>query len=204
MAPRGRRAVIGRARAGRGRPPGSRRDPPILAVSGPSGAGKTRLLSRLIPALARRGVRVAVIKHTGHPHPFDRPGKDTDVVRRSGAIAAAIEGPGGMALFGPPAGSARALARFLPPADVILAEGWRGEPLPRIEVHRRRISREFLCASDRGVLAVVTDEPVPMALPAFAPEDIEAVADLVCRWLLAGATARPGPAVRAPRVSRRR
>jgi molybdopterin-guanine dinucleotide biosynthesis protein B len=154
-------------------------------VSGPSGAGKTRLLSRLVPALAVRGVRTAVIKHTGHAHPFDRTGKDTDLLRRAGAIATAIEGPGGMALFGPPAGSARALARLLPPADLILAEGWRGEPLPRIEVHRRRISREFLCASDRRVIAVVTDEPSPRALPVFAPEDVEGVADLVYRWLRA-------------------
>ena len=62
---------------------------------GPSGVGKTRLLVRLIPALARRRVRVAVLKHTRHAHPFDRPGKDTEVLRRAGAVAAAIEGPAG-------------------------------------------------------------------------------------------------------------
>jgi molybdopterin-guanine dinucleotide biosynthesis protein B len=161
----------------------------VLAFSGPSGAGKTRLLARLIPALARRGVRVAAVKHTGHPHPLDRPGKDTDVLRRAGAVAAAIEGPEGMALFGPPAGGLRALVRMLPAADLVVAEGWRREPVPRVEVHRRRVSRDFLCARDRRVVAVVTDEPAPRALPSFGPDDVEALAAWVCGW--AGLRSRP-------------
>jgi molybdopterin-guanine dinucleotide biosynthesis protein B len=101
------------------------RPPPIVAVSGFSGAGKTRLLSRLIPALVRRGVRVGALKHTGHPHPFDVPGKDTDVLRRAGAIAAAIEAAR-LAYFSPPVG-ARALARLLPEVDLVLAEGFKHE-----------------------------------------------------------------------------
>jgi len=154
--------------------------PPILAVSGPSGAGKTRLLVRLVPALARRAVAVAVVKHTRHRHPFDRPGKDTDVLRRAGAVATAIEGPDGMALFGPPAGGLRALARLLPPVDLVLAEGFRGEPVPRVEVHRRSVSREFLCAQDRRVFAIVTDEPPPRPIRAFTAREVEPIADLVC------------------------
>jgi molybdopterin-guanine dinucleotide biosynthesis protein B len=156
------------------------RPPPILAVSGASGAGKTRLLARLIPALARRGVAVAVVKHTRHPHPFDRPGKDTDVLRRAGAVAAAIEGPHAMALFAPPAGGLRALARLVPPVDLVLAEGFKAEPVPRVEVHRRQVSRAFLCARDPRVFAVVTDEPPPRPVRAFADGEVEALADLVC------------------------
>jgi molybdopterin-guanine dinucleotide biosynthesis protein B len=166
---------------------------PILAISGPSGAGKTHLLARLIPALARRGVRVGALKHTRHTHPFDRPGKDTDVLRRAGAVAVAIEGPTGIAFFGPPAGGLRALARLLPPVDLVLAEGFRDEPVPRVEVHRRRVSREFLCARDRRVIAVVTDEPPPRPLPALAPGAIDELADLVCArfGLAAGPPRRP-------------
>jgi molybdopterin-guanine dinucleotide biosynthesis adapter protein len=152
---------------------------PIVAVSGPSGSGKTRLIARLIPALARRGIAVAVIKHTGHDHPLDQSGKDTEVLRRAGAVAAAIQGPAAMALFGPPRGGARELARLLPPCDLVLAEGWRREPLPRVEVHRRRISPDFLCAADRRVFAVVTDEPPPRRLPSFEADDAEGLADLL-------------------------
>ena len=153
---------------------------PILAVSGFSGAGKTRLLSRLVPVLVSRGLRVGALKHTSHPHPFDVPGKDTDVLRRAGAVAAAIEGPRGLAYFGPPTGSLRGLAALLPPVDVVLAEGWKDEPVPRIEVHRRAVSRAFFCATDRRVVAVVTDEAPPRPVPAFRPGDVEPLAALVC------------------------
>ena len=152
---------------------------PLVAVSGPSGAGKTRLLARLIPLLRRRGVTVAVIKHTGHRHGFDVPGKDTEVLRRAGAVATAIEGPDGLALFAPPAGGARALARLLPACDLILAEGWRREPLPRIEVHRRQVATEFLCQVDRRVFAVVSDQPPPRLLPTFHPDRLGPLADLL-------------------------
>ncbi len=153
---------------------------PVVAVSGWSGAGKTHLLARLVPALARRGVSTAVVKHTRHPHAFDRPGKDTDVLRRAGARAAAIDGPEGRALFGPPAGDLRTLLALLPPVDLVLAEGWKDAPLPRVEVHRRRIARRFLCGTDRRVFAVVTDEAPPRPLPAFGHGEADALAALLC------------------------
>lgn len=167
-----------------------RRLTPIVAFSGPSGVGKTRLLRRLVAELVRRGLRVGIVKHSGHAHPFDRRGKDTEVLRRAGAVAAAIEGPAGMACFGPPTGSARALARLLPQVDLVLAEGWRREPLPRVEVHRRRVSPEFLCASDRRIFAVVSDEPPPRRVATFGASDVGPLADLLCaRFDLEGAPA---------------
>ena len=178
------------------------RAPPIVAVSGFSGSGKTRLLTRLIPALARRGVVTAVLKHTGHHHALDRPGKDTEVLRRAGAIAAAIQGPEEMALFGPPAGGVEALARLLPPADLVLAEGWKGASLPRIEVHRRVLARPFLCGRDRRVFAVVTDEPPPRAVATFGHDDTEALAELVCARLHLGGAVRKRARLRVrPAVS---
>lgn len=157
-----------------------RRGPaPIVAVSGPSGAGKTRLITRLLPLLRRRGLTVAVIKHTGHPHGLDVPGKDTDLFIRAGAVAAAIQGPAGLAYFGPPTAGARSMARLLPPCDLILAEGWRSEPLPRIEVHRRALEAAFLCATDRRVFALVSDEPAPRRVPTFDPDRLGPLADLL-------------------------
>ena len=89
------------------------------------------------------------------------------MLRRAGAVAAAIEGPEGMACFGPPAGGLRALARLLPPVDLVLAEGFRDAAVPRVEVHRRSVSSEFLCARDRRVFAIVTDEPPPRPIRTF-------------------------------------
>jgi molybdopterin-guanine dinucleotide biosynthesis protein B len=181
-----------------------RRLTPIVAFSGPSGVGKTRLLRRLVAELSRRGLGVGFVKHTGHDHPLDRRGKDTEVLRRAGALAAAIEGPAGMAFFGPARGGARALAELMPAADLILAEGWRREPLPRVEVHRRSVSPEFLCARDRRVLAVVTDEPPPRPLPTFDADEVAAIADLLCaRFRLEGRN-MPEPGEKGPALRFRR
>jgi molybdopterin-guanine dinucleotide biosynthesis protein MobB len=158
----------------------------VVAVSGPSGSGKTRLLARLIPALARRGVSCAVVKHTRHPHPFDRPGKDTEVLRRAGAVAAAIAGPAEMAWFGPAVRGLDALVALMPRVRLVLAEGFRDAPVARIEVHRRRVSSAFLCSGDPRVFAIVTDEPPPRAIPAFAPDDVEPLAALLCARLARG------------------
>lgn len=157
--------------------------PPVLALSGPSGAGKTRLLRRLIPILVARGLRVAVLKHTRHRHPLDVRGKDTDVLRRAGAVAAAISAPTGVACFGPPAHGLPDLLRLLPTVDLVLVEGWRAEPLPRIEVHRRSVSRTFLCADDPRILAVVSDERPPRDVPWFRPVEVERVATWLVRYL---------------------
>jgi molybdopterin-guanine dinucleotide biosynthesis protein B len=159
--------------------------PPVIAIGGPSGVGKTRLLLRLLAALGARGLRVGVLKHTRHRHPFDRRGKDTERARRAGAVAAAIQGPHGMALFGPPRPGLRALAALLPACHLVLAEGFRDEPVARIEVHRRRISRRFLCATDRRVFAVVGDEPPPRRVAWFRDDEAEALASLIVRRIRA-------------------
>ncbi len=169
MAPRGLKGKRARSRS-----------VPIVAFSGPSGAGKTTLLVALVRALGRRRLRVAAIKHSGHEHGFDVPGKDSDLLLRAGAEAVAVQGPAQFALFGAArVGGARALARLLPPVDLVLVEGWKAERLPRVEVHRRSVSRAFACARARGFLAVVTDEPPPRRLPTFAPDEVEALADFL-------------------------
>ena len=158
----------------------ARRPVPVVAFSGPSGSGKTTLLVRLVRFLAASGIRVAAIKHSGHPHGFDVPGKDSDLLLRAGAMAVAVQGPAQLAVFGPPRkGGARELARLLPPVDLVLVEGWKAERIPRIEVHRRSVDRTFLCAGGRGFIAVVSDEPPPRNLPVFAPGEVDRLAEFL-------------------------
>ena len=163
---------------------------PILAISGPSGVGKTTLLVKLIPALLARGIRVAALKHSGHPHTFDRPRKDSARLRRAGAIAVVVQGPVELAYFGPPVRGLRALARLLPPADLILAEGFKTEAIPRLEVHRGAVGAPFLCARDPRVVAVVSDEPPPRRVPWFTTRDVDALAEFVASFALTGGRAR--------------
>lgn len=152
------------------------KQPPVVVVCGPSGSGKTRLLVRLIPALRRLGVRVAAVKHSGHRHALDRPGKDSDRLRKAGAVAVVLQTPAGFALVGPPVADPRVLARLFPPVDLVLCEGGKSLPLPKIEVHRRVLGEKFLCGKDRRFVAVVTDEAAPRALPSFSPGDARGLA----------------------------
>ncbi|HET7754071.1 MAG TPA: molybdopterin-guanine dinucleotide biosynthesis protein B [Anaeromyxobacteraceae bacterium] len=190
----------------RGASPSSRNarrpGPPVLAISGPSGSGKTWLLVRLIPALIVRGLKVAALKHSGHEHPLDKRGKDSARLRDAGAEAVIIQTPNAMALFGPPRESVDELVALLPKVDLVLVEGWKSSGLPKIEVHRRSVSREFLCESDRQVLAIATDERPPRRIPAFDADDVDGIAHFVVGWFAEGGTVSPRK--RAPRGGRRR
>jgi molybdopterin-guanine dinucleotide biosynthesis protein MobB len=176
--------------------------PPVLAFSGASGAGKTTLLVKLIPALRARGLRVAALKHSGHAHPFDRPGKDSARLRAAGATGVAVSGPREVAYFGPPRGALADLVALLPRCDLILAEGFKHEPLPRIEVHREAIDREFLCRRDPDVMAVVSDVEPPRPIPWFTAREVEALAEWVARFAEGGKRAVAAPRRRAHRTSR--
>jgi molybdopterin-guanine dinucleotide biosynthesis adapter protein len=158
--------------------------PPRIAVVGFSGAGKTTLLERLLPALLRRGLSVAVVKHTWHAHDFDRPGKDSARLKAAGARAVFLAGPGSAAWFGPPPPKA-VIDRMLGPVDLILVEGGKELPVPKIEVHRRALGKPLLCGSDLRVFAVVTDARPRRKLPRFSSDDVEPLADLVVARLSA-------------------
>jgi molybdopterin-guanine dinucleotide biosynthesis protein B len=165
-----------------------------VAFSGPSGVGKTTLLVKLLRELTARGLRVSAIKHSRHPHALDVPGKDSDLLARAGAAGVAVHSGAALAIFTPPSpGGPRALARRLPPCDLVLVEGWREARLPRIEIHRREVHRAFACAERRGFIAVVSDEPPPRRLPVFGTEEVGALADFLVRRFR----------LRAPRPRRR-
>jgi len=108
---------------------------PVVGVCGPSGSGKTLLIQRLVPRLAARGLRVAVVKHCTHRIEADTPGKDTDRIFQAGADVLAA---------GPAESFARfhaeqmpldeSLRRLAGRCDVVLVEGSRDAAIPKIWV----------------------------------------------------------------------
>lgn len=106
----------------------------VLAVCGWSGAGKTTLLETVIPRLVAQGLRVAAVKHDAHGLAVDRPGKDSDRLFRAGADVA-LRGPG-EALRRAHRGDADDLAAtlddLLADHDLVLVEGHKGTPLPKV------------------------------------------------------------------------
>ena len=155
---------------------------PVVGFAAASGTGKTTLLRGLIPALAARGVRVAVIKHSHHDFDVDKPGKDSYELRKAGAAqtlvmsrqrtAVIIENPDG---FEPTLTSA--LDRLDPRSvDVVLVEGFKWERFPKVLVHR---GTGALPQTREDAVAVATDRPgaVEVDVPVLdlnRPDDIAA------------------------------
>ena len=115
---------------------------PIVSVVGKSNAGKTTLLEKLIPELKRRGYRVATVKHDAHSFEMDEPGKDTWRHRQAGADVVVISSKDKMAMIRrvDEELSLLEIADTITGVDIILTEGFKRGPAPKIEVSRRILS----------------------------------------------------------------
>lgn len=100
----------------------------VLGFLGRSGSGKTTLIERLLPALAARGLRVAVVKHAHHSKiELEPAGKDTRRFREAGAAAVALVAPDQIFTLEPRTTEPtldEVLSR-LPPTDLVIVESWR-------------------------------------------------------------------------------
>jgi molybdopterin-guanine dinucleotide biosynthesis protein MobB len=164
---------------------------PVLGFVAFSGTGKTTLLSQLIPLLRERGLRCAVIKHSHHDFEIDQEGKDSHRLRKAGADQVILASP--HRTFWVREGDGETEHRLddliarLDPAglDLVLVEGYRNEPIPKIEVHRPSLGTPLLCAEDENVLALACDESpdAVVEIPELPLNEAAAVADFVSDWL---------------------
>jgi molybdopterin-guanine dinucleotide biosynthesis protein MobB len=113
----------------------------IISVIGRKNAGKTTLAVALASELKRRGHRVMTIKHGHHPASVDKPGTDTwRHFNEAGAERTLIASPELRVLFERSSDDYDPIAlvrRYMEGADIVLTEGFRAAPLPKIEVFRR-------------------------------------------------------------------
>lgn len=155
----------------------------VIGLAGWSGAGKTTLLVRLIPELKRRGVSVSTVKHAHHAFEIDRPEKDSYRHREAGADEVLIASSGRFALIhelrGRPEPSLSDLLGRLSPVDLVIVEGFKRSPHPKIEIHRSANGRPFLHPDLPGIVALASDiapDEAP-ALPLIHLDDVPAIAD---------------------------
>ena len=153
--------------------------PPVFGFAGWSGSGKTTLIEQLIPRFVAAGVVVSLIKHAHHEFDIDHPGKDSFRHRRAGCSEVLISSAVRWALIHELRGSPelsldQALAR-LSPCDLILVEGYKAAPIPKLEIYRPELEKALLHPQDRFIVAVATDAPLTTALPTLplaAPDEI--------------------------------
>lgn len=161
----------------------------VLGVIGTSGSGKTTLLEYLIAQLAQRGLKVNVIKHSHHDLELEPPRKDSARLRMAGAAEVMVASPFRYAIVhelrGAPEPTLEEQLARLAPADLTLLEGFKKYPIDKLEVYRRDQGRAPLYPHDAHVVAVASDLPRPVELPAStAWLDLNAPQD-VLDWLLA-------------------
>lgn len=134
--------------------------PPLIAITGYSGTGKTTLLEKLIPALRQRKIKVGLIKHSHHNLDVDKAGKDSYRLRMAGANPTMVVCDQRWAMMVETTQQAsfeQLIARMAQEElDLILLEGFKHECLPKIQLHRREMEK-VLPEVDEYTIATATD-----------------------------------------------
>lgn len=158
---------------------------PVVGVAGWKNSGKTTLVVKLVAEFSRRGYRVATVKHAHHEADIDREGTDSFRHRIAGAVEVALVTSTRWALLHELRGQEEpSLSRILDqlsPADLVIVEGYKREPIPKIEVRRKdAASATALAPSDPTILAVAGDYPSDASgRPSFSLDDIGGIADFL-------------------------
>lgn len=155
---------------------------PIVSIVGRSNTGKTTLIEKLIPELRRRGYRVATIKHNIHGFDIDHEGKDSWRHKKAGASLTVIASPERVAVIEDVSKDyelSELRDRYIQDVDIILSEGFKKNPHPKIEVVRAEMNHEPLCSAEDNLVAVVSDKRVDRGVPYLGVDDIQGVADLI-------------------------
>lgn len=157
--------------------------PPVLSIVGSSDSGKTRVAEGLIGLLAARGYRVAAVKHCPHGHDVDRPGSDTDRLRRAGATAIVAASPGKLTRIERTEGDTpleAIAASFGPAVDLVVGEGFKGSAAPKVLV----FGGPDGAPSVVNVIATVGAGRAGAGLPDYRMEDLAPLADFVVEQLI--------------------
>ena len=156
----------------------------IIGLAGWSGSGKTTLITRLVPCLIARGLRVSTLKHAHHGFDLDQPGKDSFMHRAAGASEVVVSSAKRFAILhelrDEPEWSLPALVKKMSPVDLVLVEGFKRDPFPKIEIHRAANGKPLIHPDDPHIVAIASDAALPQGcVPVVGLDDIDAIAELV-------------------------
>ena len=156
----------------------------VIGLAGWSGSGKTTLVSRVIPVLRRRGLKVATVKHAHHGFDIDVPGKDSWLHREAGASEVMIVSSRRWAILHElreePEPPFAAMLAKLSPVDLVLVEGFKRHSHPKLEIYRAAVGKPLMHPEDDCIVAVASDAPLPQAqVPVLMLDDIERIADVL-------------------------
>lgn len=155
--------------------------PPIISIAGKSNAGKTTFVVKLITELTQRGYRIGSVKHTHHDINLDQKGKDSWRHKQAGAKTTLLVTDQHIAMVkDDPRPDIEKMQSYLSDMDLILAEGFKRQPLPKIEIFRMDGPHDHPLFLDHpDLIALVTDMTLTLSVPVFGLNDIESMATFV-------------------------
>jgi len=155
----------------------------IFGFAGWSGSGKTTLIEQLIPRFVKRGLTVSLIKHAHHSFDVDQPGKDSYRHRHAGAMEVLVTSSRRWVLMhelhGEPEPSMEEQIQHLSPCDLLLIEGFKHAPMPKLEVWRAATGEPLLHPSDPEIVAVASDQRIDTRLPLLDLGDVDGIAAFI-------------------------
>jgi molybdopterin-guanine dinucleotide biosynthesis adapter protein len=156
----------------------------VIGLAGWSGSGKTTLVTRVIPVLVGRGLKVATVKHAHHDFDLDQPGKDSWLHRQAGACEVAVVSSRRWAIMhelsGAPEPPLMEMLARLSPVDLVIVEGFKRHAHPKLEVFRAAVGKPLLHPEDDCIVAVATDAPLQEAqVPVLMLDDIAGIASVL-------------------------
>jgi molybdopterin-guanine dinucleotide biosynthesis adapter protein len=159
----------------------------IFGFAGWSGSGKTTLIEKLIPRFAASGLRVSLIKHAHHTFDVDQPGKDSYRHRQAGAAEILVTSSRRWVLMhelrGAHEPSFDEQVKRLSPCDLLLVEGFKFAPIPKLEVWRAATGEPLLHPNDSHIVAVASDRKIETRLPLLDLDDDRGIAQFVLAHL---------------------
>ena len=155
----------------------------LYGVTGWKNAGKTGLMERLVADFTGRGMRVSTIKHAHHNFDVDQPGRDSYRHRLAGATEVLLASHNRFALMHELRGDAEPplseLLTKLTPVDLVLVEGYKRAPHPKIEAFRAAAGHALIAPGDPTIRAVATDTALDLDRPCFDLDDTVDIAEFI-------------------------
>lgn len=170
----------------------------IIGLAGWSGSGKTTLVTKLIPLLLARGVRVSTVKHAHKGFDIDLPGKDSHRHRTAGAtevfVASGLRWALVHELRDEPEPDLAEIIPMMAPVDLLIVEGFKRHRHPKIEVYRQEVGKPLLHPDDDYIVAIASDVPLPEApIPVIALEDVGRITDAILAEAMPAERLKPLP-----------
>jgi molybdopterin-guanine dinucleotide biosynthesis protein MobB len=158
----------------------------LYGIVGWKNSGKTGLVERLVAEIAGRGYAVSTVKHAHHGFDLDQPGTDSHRHRAAGAREVMVASSRRWALIHElgetPEPPLESLLGKLSDVDLVLVEGYKRAPHPKVEAHRDATGEGLIGNDDQTVRAVASDVALPeLDRPVFDLNDTAAIADFILR-----------------------